>query len=85
MLKKGEKMKKRYYNLIRFKFMCCDSKSLQDVIDNVQGMLGMLHSYRALGVKMELDGACDDYFYFYTEDEKVAEKLGFELDEWGEE
>lgn len=75
------KSKKQYVYLWRNKWITSGAESIDDFITIYEKLLNKLKRWKSLGINLQLDGGVqDDYAEFYTYDEDVAEKEGFEED-----
>lgn len=68
----------------RNKFLTLHVKSLDEMIEVLQGAVDRLREMRADGVTLDpAGGTGDDYARLVTTDAKVADKYGMEFDPYG--
>ena len=65
----------RYLTLWRNKFLTIDSVNFDNMIDKLDGAIGLLKQMRADGVLFDPEGGTgDDYIHLYTTDPEIAKK-----------
>jgi hypothetical protein len=76
----------RYEYLWRNKWLTANAKTLDDMIVILRAAADELQAMRDAGVWLEDNGSQeDDYAFLYTTDPQVAEKFGFQLEEFEDE
>jgi len=74
----------RYETMWRNKWITDGDKTIDDFIKTYEDIIKMFEGWKEKGVQVENHD--DDYATFYTENEKVAEELGWEPEEeWEDE
>lgn len=68
-----------YETLFRGKFMFSDCKTFEDLIKRCEAQIEEFKTMKADNVKLDPQGAEDDYFFLRTTDKKVAKKHLMEL------
>jgi len=72
-----------YELLWRNKFLTIEAKTIDDMIQSLQSAVDELQTMKEVGVTLdETGGTADDYARLITTDPSVAEKFGFEMEEW---
>ncbi len=76
-------MNHQYFMFWRNKFLTVHAQTIDEMIDGLASAVSELREMRDAGVVLE-GGAEDDYAYLVTSDPAVAEKYGFEKEEFEE-
>lgn len=82
------KIKRRYIQIWRNKFLTVHAISLEEMINNLNDSVVILKAMKADGVTLDPDGGtADDYAYLVTTDPAIAGKYGMhdESEFWGHE
>ena len=78
-----ETKEKVFTYILRNKFICMDYSNIKEFRDTYKHYMDLMDKWMEDGIKiLDNGGVADDYATFYTNDPKIAERYGFEEEEY---
>jgi hypothetical protein len=66
----------KYEDMLYIKYMAADSRTYEDFIGSLEGVLQMVKDMKADGVDADFDHVDDGFVQFLTDDKELAQKYG---------